>query len=92
MPLSSWVRIMEETPLTLPIADAFSRRRIFHMYTIRPMKALRMFHAAGSSLQLLISTSADENEQASHINSSLFWACYKSERSALLSICYTSSG
>ncbi|RSL61398.1 hypothetical protein CEP53_005091 [Fusarium sp. AF-6] len=30
---------------------------IYHMYLIRPIHALRLFHAAGSSLQMLLSTS-----------------------------------
>ncbi|RSL92094.1 hypothetical protein CEP52_014009 [Fusarium oligoseptatum] len=32
---------------------------IYHMYLIRPIHALRLFHAAGSSLQMLLSTNSD---------------------------------
>lgn len=31
-------------------------KRIYHMYTLNPMAALRMFHTAGSSLQLFVAT------------------------------------
>ncbi|KAM5343914.1 hypothetical protein ACJ41O_012451 [Fusarium nematophilum] len=56
---------------------------IYHMYTLKPMAALRMFHAAGSSLQVLVSTGSDSPEGTSQMNSSLFWACFKSEREIL---------
>ncbi|KAH7369506.1 C6 zinc finger domain-containing protein [Rhexocercosporidium sp. MPI-PUGE-AT-0058] len=59
---------------------------IFHMYLIKPMHALRMFHAAGSSLQILASTSAGSAEGKSQVYSSLFWTCYKSEREILAEI------
>ncbi|KAH9211098.1 hypothetical protein DL95DRAFT_342173 [Leptodontidium sp. 2 PMI_412] len=59
---------------------------IFHMYLIRPMHALRMFHAAGSSLQILASTNASSAEGRSQVYSSLFWTCYKSEREILAEI------
>ncbi|KAH7397154.1 C6 zinc finger domain-containing protein [Pyrenochaeta sp. MPI-SDFR-AT-0127] len=59
---------------------------IYHMYLIRPMHALRMFHAAGSSLQILASTGADSHQGKSQIYSSLFWTCYKSEREILAEI------
>ncbi|KAH7131288.1 C6 zinc finger domain-containing protein, partial [Dactylonectria macrodidyma] len=56
---------------------------IYHMYTINPMAALRMFHAAGSSMQVLVSTEVDSPNGTSQMNSSLFWACFKSEREIL---------
>ena len=31
-------------------------KRIYHMYALNPMAALRMFHTAGSSLQLFVAT------------------------------------
>ncbi|EEY21643.1 C6 zinc finger domain-containing protein [Verticillium alfalfae VaMs.102] len=59
---------------------------IFHMYSIQPMHALRMFHAAGISLQNLSSTGARPAGAASQMYSSLFWLCYKSEREILAEI------
>ncbi|CRK12961.1 hypothetical protein BN1723_009871 [Verticillium longisporum] len=59
---------------------------IFHMYSIQPMHALRMFHAAGISLQNLASTRARPAGAPSQMYSSLFWTCYKSEREILAEI------
>ncbi|KAH6708632.1 C6 zinc finger domain-containing protein, partial [Verticillium dahliae] len=59
---------------------------IFHMYSIQPMHALRVFHAAGISLQNLSSTGARPAGEASQMYSSLFWTCYKSEREILAEI------
>ncbi|RNJ59623.1 hypothetical protein D7B24_001799 [Verticillium nonalfalfae] len=50
------------------------------------MHALRMFHAAGISLQNLSSTGARPAGAASQMYSSLFWLCYKSEREILAEI------
>ncbi|KAG7143703.1 hypothetical protein HYQ45_000120 [Verticillium longisporum] len=59
---------------------------IFHMYSFQPMHALRVFHAAGISLQNLSSTGARPAGEASQMYSSLFWTCYKSEREILAEI------
>ncbi|KAH8891709.1 hypothetical protein GQ53DRAFT_150339 [Thozetella sp. PMI_491] len=53
---------------------------IYHMYTLNPMAAQTMFHMAGLNLQMLISTGIDSNEGMPQMGSSLFWACFKSER------------
>lgn len=59
---------------------------IYQMYAINPMAALRLFHAAGSSLQLLVATNADPFERNLQLSSSLCWTCFKSEREILAEI------
>ncbi|RKK75592.1 hypothetical protein BFJ69_g7656 [Fusarium oxysporum] len=57
---------------------------IYHMYLIRPVQALRLFHAAGSSLQILLSTNSQYSVGGtSQLISSLFWTCSKSESEIL---------
>ncbi|KAI9147125.1 hypothetical protein HJFPF1_13157 [Paramyrothecium foliicola] len=59
---------------------------IYQMYAVRPMRALGMFHAAGSLLQSLLSTGSDLVEEDPQVDSSLFWTCFKSEREILAEI------
>ncbi|CAH0028777.1 unnamed protein product, partial [Clonostachys rhizophaga] len=53
---------------------------IYHMFTLRPMQASRIFHAAGSSLRILMSTSLNTSQETYQLYLKLFWACSNSER------------
>ncbi|KAK7223013.1 hypothetical protein V2G26_011016 [Clonostachys chloroleuca] len=53
---------------------------IYHMFTLRPMQASRMFHAAGSSLRILMSTNVNTPQETYQLYLKLFWACSNSER------------
>lgn len=53
---------------------------IYHMYRVNPMGGHAMFHHAGYIMQMLASTRPDAPDESSRIGSSLYWACFKSER------------
>ncbi|KAH7398616.1 C6 zinc finger domain-containing protein [Phaeosphaeria sp. MPI-PUGE-AT-0046c] len=53
---------------------------IYHMYKVNPMGGHAMFHQAGYIMQMLASTTPDAPDESSRIGSSLYWACFKSER------------
>ncbi|VUC29742.1 unnamed protein product [Clonostachys rosea] len=56
---------------------------IYHMFTLGPMHASRMFHVAGSSLRILMSTNLNTPQETYQLYSKLFWACSNSERELL---------
>lgn len=56
---------------------------IYHMFLVHPIAAHAMFHHAGYIMQLLASTGQDTLDESSQVGSSLYWACFKSEREIL---------
>ncbi|CAH0055975.1 unnamed protein product [Clonostachys solani] len=56
---------------------------IYHMFTLRPMQASRMFHDAGSSLRILMSTNLNTPQETYQLYLKLFWVCSNSERELL---------
>ncbi|KAK3213477.1 hypothetical protein GRF29_28g49423 [Pseudopithomyces chartarum] len=53
---------------------------IYHMYRVNPMAGRTMFHSAGYVMQVLASTGSNNPDESSRMGSSLYWACFKSER------------
>ena len=53
---------------------------IYHMYRVNPMAGRTMFHSAGYVMQVLASTGPNNPDESSRMGSSLYWACFKSER------------
>lgn len=53
---------------------------IYHMYKVNPMGGHAMFHHAGYIMQMLASSRPNAPDESSRIGSSLYWACFKSER------------
>ncbi|PSN67620.1 hypothetical protein BS50DRAFT_492831 [Corynespora cassiicola Philippines] len=53
---------------------------IYHMATVNPVAGHAMFHNAGYIMQMLASTGQNTLEESSQVGSSLYWACFKSER------------
>ncbi|KAL7267677.1 hypothetical protein RUND412_009724 [Rhizina undulata] len=55
---------------------------MYHMYTLQPLAAWKMFHAASVSLQAYLSTrrlKCPEPEWSQSLEQRLFWSCLKSE-------------
>lgn len=53
---------------------------IYHMYMVDPIAGHAMFHHAGYILQMVASTGENTSDGSPQIDSSLYWACSKSER------------
>ncbi|KAL7910472.1 hypothetical protein GGI35DRAFT_367877 [Trichoderma velutinum] len=75
-------------PGVLPI-QCLCLAGVYHMYTLNPLAALHMFHAAGTAVQISLSTSMPHSTLSGGLSSSsniirrLFWTCFKSEREIL---------
>ncbi|KAH0528843.1 hypothetical protein TsFJ059_003655 [Trichoderma semiorbis] len=77
-------------PRILPI-QCLCLASVYHMYTLNPLAALHMFHAAGTAVQISLSTTystphstlSGDLSSSSNIIRRLFWTCFKSEREIL---------